>query len=548
MNWRRVVLFVLGGTGAALLLLGAFARDPVWMALGAVGAFAGVAMASLMLSRQIAWLAGEVGNARGFIVDKVLTLGAQLKAQNGLLATQQAETSRLRSLLVKHADAARTEQQTRFEHLEAVANELFASGKREVVADAELARREVAALISSMDSIREGFVGTVTAVTSAQAEYVSHLQRLEKALSDSRGEGGILVEKADLLLRLQEGIRSEVTDGANLAMRVYRELTDSIDESSRSAVRKEDMLAGLNDIKSAFAKGEAKSQSMLDELAEIRRIASTQEGVRSALDALVKVTSAIEDLRAFLLEMHDADKEGLKSFVNDEKKLRKVSQLSMQWLKTEILHEIEALSQLRPLLHVEGATPLLGGWAMDAAAIHSLVAIIREKRPLRIVELGSGSSTVWLALALRSIGRGRVVSFEHLDIYGQRTWQAIKEQGLEAFAEVRVRKLVEIELDGKRFDWYDLGDAEVLDPIDLLLVDGPPGGTGPMARFPAIPVLWSQLAGDALIVVDDASRPDEKHMLASWRDAFPELGEPESIGARTLLLRRQSDARVRARD
>lgn len=577
MNWRRAVLILLGVAGAAFMLTGAFARDPIWMAIGAVCAFAGVAIASLMLSRQIAWLSGEVGNTRGFIVDKVLTLGAQLKAQDGLLTAQKLEISRLRSLLVEHAQANKTEQRKRFEHLEAVANELFVSSRLQLVSDVEAVHQEIATAASNMKSLQEGFVGAISSsekslqegfagTAAVHAESIAYLRRLEEALSSSLGSVCSLEESTAILLRLQEEIRSEVADGANLAMRAYRELTESVEEGSRlmslrheetsqrllagmeEASRSTELLAGVEDIKSVLAKDGDRSQSMLDGLMELRRTASTEDGVKASLESLGRMSKAIEGLRSLLIDMHRTDKEGLKKFVSDEKKLRKMSQLSMQWLKTEILHEIEALSQLRPLLGVEGATPLLGGWAMDAAAIHALVGIVREKRPLRIVELGSGSSTVWLALALRSVGRGRIVSFDHLDIYGQRTSDAIKEQGLEDFAQVRVRRLVSLDLEGEKFDWYDLHEDESLGPIDILLVDGPPGGTGPMARFPALPILWSQLARDALIIVDDASRPDERHMLESWREAFPDLGELESIGARTTLLQRRSGVQARKKD
>jgi hypothetical protein len=52
--------------------------------------------------------------------------------------------------------------------------------------------------------------------------------------------------------------------------------------------------------------------------------------------------------------------------------------------------------------------------------------------------------------------------------------------------------------------------------IDLLFVDGPPKATGPQARFPAIPVLLSQLSDDALIVLDDTAREDERAISDRW--------------------------------
>ena len=73
--------------------------------------------------------------------------------------------------------------------------------------------------------------------------------------------------------------------------------------------------------------------------------------------------------------------------------------------------------------------------------------------------------------------------------------------------------------------WYDdaaltagLRTALRGDPIDLLLVDGPPAyaaGHG-LARYPALPVLRDWLAPGATVVLDDAERPGEQEVLRRW--------------------------------
>ena len=73
--------------------------------------------------------------------------------------------------------------------------------------------------------------------------------------------------------------------------------------------------------------------------------------------------------------------------------------------------------------------------------------------------------------------------------------------------------------------WYDdaaltagLRAALAGDPIDLLLVDGPPAyaaGHG-LARYPALPVLGDRLAPGATVVLDDAERPGEQEVLRRW--------------------------------
>ena len=77
--------------------------------------------------------------------------------------------------------------------------------------------------------------------------------------------------------------------------------------------------------------------------------------------------------------------------------------------------------------------------------------------------------------------------------------------------------LVPCKVDGRDHAWYDLlalpPDAG---PIDLLVVDGPPGAMQKQARYPAVPLLIDRMAPDAVIVMDDGARPDEQAAVAEW--------------------------------
>jgi hypothetical protein len=69
---------------------------------------------------------------------------------------------------------------------------------------------------------------------------------------------------------------------------------------------------------------------------------------------------------------------------------------------------------------------------------------------------------------------------------------------------------------GRPRTWYDLKGLSALDPIDLLVVDGPPFFVGALARYPALPLLWDRLAQDVTILLDDADRPDEREVVRRW--------------------------------
>jgi hypothetical protein len=62
-------------------------------------------------------------------------------------------------------------------------------------------------------------------------------------------------------------------------------------------------------------------------------------------------------------------------------------------------------------------------------------------------------------------------------------------------------------------------------PRILVLVDGPPGLTGPKARFPALPKLLNSLSKASIeIIMDDYARSEEKEIFESWKEILTKRG------------------------
>jgi predicted O-methyltransferase YrrM len=182
-----------------------------------------------------------------------------------------------------------------------------------------------------------------------------------------------------------------------------------------------------------------------------------------------------------------------------------------------------ARSRLLGLLPLGIPMPPPGGWAASADLLLHLVDLIRQRRPSRIIELGSGTSTCWLAWALDAFGiSGTVVSLEHLPAFRRRTLNHLHTCGVQHLAEVRLAPLTDVHIDGTTYRWYDPAGWTDLRDCDLLLVDGPPGHTAPMARYPAVPLLGPAMAPDAVIVLDDYKRPDERRTVARWLRLHPD--------------------------
>lgn len=204
--------------------------------------------------------------------------------------------------------------------------------------------------------------------------------------------------------------------------------------------------------------------------------------------------------------------------------------------------QIEGMFQLyNQFVETKAPMPSTGGFAIDAQALGHLMTIVSEQQPKKILELGSGTSTIWLGYLCERNG-GKVVSLDHLEQYRSLTQAAIERHDLSAIVDLRLAPLQEITTDGRIFNWYASDAYEDLTEIDLLIADGPPAATGPQARFPSLPMLINKLASNATVVLDDAHRKDEQDIVEAWLEAYPEFKVIDQGTSRLAVLRRSVTA------
>jgi predicted O-methyltransferase YrrM len=165
--------------------------------------------------------------------------------------------------------------------------------------------------------------------------------------------------------------------------------------------------------------------------------------------------------------------------------------------------------------------------ALDRAQGLFCYILARACGARRIVEFGTsfGVSTIYLALAVRDNGGGRVIGTEIVPAKAERARRHLAEAGLAEYVEIRA------------------GDAlqtlrEVEGPIDLLLNDGFP----PYA-LPVLKLLVPRMRAGALVVADNvgAFPADHAHYLSHVRDpanGFLSLRVPLNEGTElTVKLR-----------
>jgi hypothetical protein len=198
------------------------------------------------------------------------------------------------------------------------------------------------------------------------------------------------------------------------------------------------------------------------------------------------------------------------------------------------------------------ATLPWSGWAMRPAAIELVAEEIGRGRG-SAVELGAGVSTVLLARAARREG-GSMVSIEHDPAWAAEVRELLRRERLDDVAKVVEAPLRALptsfcppRVPGFEIPatWYDVDAVRSAcrEPIELLVVDGPPGGHAPavLVRAPAAEVLADLLSADCTVVLDDISRPAERHAAEQWRRRLRCELEPHDD--REIAVLRRSGAR-----
>ena len=178
-----------------------------------------------------------------------------------------------------------------------------------------------------------------------------------------------------------------------------------------------------------------------------------------------------------------------------------------------------------------GIMPLnFHGWPISPDIAQFLIQKIEENNYDLVLEFGSGTSTLLFAKALRNRenttnGKEKIlqVAFDHNEKYFHQTIAALATNSLSSRVDVVHTPLVPFQYGDDEFMYYDCKEKfSILKNDDkikkiLVLVDGPPGATCPLARFPALIYLLDAFNGKEIhLVLDDYAREEEKKTVSKW--------------------------------
>ncbi|MBF0219199.1 MAG: class I SAM-dependent methyltransferase [Gammaproteobacteria bacterium] len=181
---------------------------------------------------------------------------------------------------------------------------------------------------------------------------------------------------------------------------------------------------------------------------------------------------------------------------------------------------------LKERLQLLQGLPYTPKWSAAPDFLQIIVNHALTRKPRVVVECSSGLTTLMLArccqLNSSATVKSILYSLENGSEYATISRSEVARYGLSAWAEVVDAPLGEISVAGECRTWYSLAALPQNLVIDMLVIDGPPAWQDLLARFPALPLLYSRLADGATLFLDDAGRDGEREVVRQWLARYPE--------------------------
>lgn len=187
-----------------------------------------------------------------------------------------------------------------------------------------------------------------------------------------------------------------------------------------------------------------------------------------------------------------------------------------------------------------------GSWALDPSSCRFLAAFVRALGAKRILEFGSGFSSLMMAREIAGQEGNYLLSIDDSPHYSRLAKDAFDSAGCSAKVEFRVAPLKPKFYGPRLLMAYDLpkGLLEAMGPFDLVLIDAPHADYGRESVFyDAFPAMGL----NSYLVLDDANRPDtERAYVRAWQAAYGDAVDPvllEGIGNGLGVIEKLSEKR-----
>ena len=212
---------------------------------------------------------------------------------------------------------------------------------------------------------------------------------------------------------------------------------------------------------------------------------------------------------------------GMKAQVSAEiKALQTKAQRQYQELNfADLLHDSTAGSSW-----LKDKSFALYGWAANYSFIYTLFRILDNVRPVRILEMGLGQT---------SLVTSQYVAYNNptaeVDIIeNDASWINIYRPRLAAGENIRLNQcdieFFDEEGQNRRYNRAALSQITADKKYNLIVVDGPMGGGQKHPRSNILDLVEKNLAPDFIIIFDDVERPGEQATIARTQDKLKTMG------------------------
>jgi len=156
------------------------------------------------------------------------------------------------------------------------------------------------------------------------------------------------------------------------------------------------------------------------------------------------------------------------------------------------------------------------GWSIGEESFSSIIEILKNLNPQRLLEFGSGTSSIRLA---REFPDCYILSVDHSDSFANKT-RALKDIYAPGVALEVVVRPVSWQRHGWR--WYlSYQPVRLSGEFDAVIIDGPPVGLSRRGREACLHQAVSHLREGGIVILDDYIRPEEKQIVDNWLATYP---------------------------
>ncbi len=165
--------------------------------------------------------------------------------------------------------------------------------------------------------------------------------------------------------------------------------------------------------------------------------------------------------------------------------------------------------------------PSFGRWSMEEDICRFIGRVCETLRPRRVLEFGTGLSTLILAHEVSKRNIEKVWSIDHIRDFAGYPKDILARRGQGDLVDFRCFPIRLTSLAGKLLQFYSIpkGFFKETGPLDLVIVDGPPYYYN--GREAALYTVYPHLSPRGLLLLDDAERKHREQLyLKNWKKYF----------------------------